>query len=70
METMIEIATERTIEQNLGAIATEYFNGVSNGRFPIYGTIDKKSGLLAVVADRSVQEKLMEYINKLNQVKS
>ncbi len=64
---IIEIATERKTEENLGAIATEYFHEVSNGKFPIYGTIDKGSGLLVIVADKPAQESLMAFVNELNQ---
>lgn len=64
---IIEIATERTLEQNLASIASEYFKTFNKNHLPIIGTIDQDLGLLVLVADASVQQELMHVVNAINQ---
>ena len=67
-EKIIEIATERTIEQNMASIGAEYFSQVNNKQhLPIIGTVEEKTGLIILVADKSVHPELMNIVNTLNQ---
>lgn len=66
---IIELQTERTIEQNLASIGTEYYNEISetNGHLPIYGAIDPDSKVMVLVIEESAHQSVMNFINQVNQ---
>ena len=69
-EKIIELATERTTEQNFASIGSEYFNELSDIRkndLAMYGTIDEDSGLLMLVVRPELVDTLTQIVNQINQ---
>lgn len=67
MDKIIELQTERSLEDNFAAIGSEYFDSVSKNNLAIYGTIDKTTNKLVLVARPEVTAALMGIVNQINQ---
>lgn len=67
MDKIIELQTDRLLEDNLASIGSEYFLEVDKTNLAIYGTIDKVTNKLVLVARPEVTDALMNIVNQINQ---
>jgi len=64
---VVELQTDRLLEDNLAAIGSQYFAKVDKNNLAIYGTIDKTTNKLILVAKPEVTDALMSIVNQINQ---
>ncbi len=67
MDKIVELQTDRLLEDNFAAIGSQYFNEVDKSNLAIYGTIDKTTNKLVLVARPEVVDALMGVVNQINQ---
>ncbi len=67
MDKIVELQTERSLEDNFAFIGSEYFDKVNKSNLAIYGTIDKITNKLVLVARPEVVDALMGVVNQINQ---
>ena len=67
MDKIIELETQRTLEDNFAQVGSEYFDEVDKNNLAIYGTIDKITNKLILVARSEVIDVLMGVVNQINQ---
>ena len=67
MDKIVELQTDRLLEDNFASIGSQYFDEVNTNNLAIYGTIDKVTNKLILVARSEVVDALMGVVNQINQ---